>query len=69
MPYLHNFIDGIIVLLGAMTDKWAVICLPWHPASFGHNFVSGMQSFHLNESHDAMVLQTCHKNSVQGPVA
>ena len=35
--------------------------LPAHPASFVHNFVSGMQSFHFSESQDAMVLQTCHE--------
>ena len=34
--------------------------LPVHPASFVHNFVSGMQSFCFSESQDAMVLQTCH---------
>ena len=38
----------------------AVILLPAHPASFGHNFVSGMQSFYFSESQDAIVLQTCH---------
>ena len=37
-----------------------VILLPAHPASFAHNFVSGMQSFNFSESQDAMVLQTCH---------
>ena len=39
----------------------AVIFLPAHPASFAHNFVSGMQSFYFSESQDAMVLQTCHE--------
>ena len=37
-----------------------VILLPAHPASFAHNFVSGMQSFYFSESQDAIVLQTCH---------
>ena len=45
--------------------KWylTVILLPAHPASFTHKFVSGMQSFYFSESQDAMVLQTCHKDS------
>ena len=41
--------------------------LPAHPASFTHNFVSGMQSFYFSVSQDAMVLQTVRlvmKNSV-----
>ena len=38
----------------------SVILLPAHPASFAHNFVSGMQSFYFSESKDAIVLQTCH---------
>ena len=38
----------------------AVILLPAHPASFVHNFVSGMQSFYFSESQDAIALQTCH---------
>ena len=38
----------------------AVILLPAHPASFAHNFVSGMQSFYFSMSQDAIVLQTCH---------
>ena len=37
-----------------------MILLPVHPASFAHNFVSGMQSFYFSESQDAIVLQTCH---------
>ena len=41
-----------------------MLFLPAHPASFTHNFVSGMQSFDFSESQDAMVLQTCHENSV-----
>ena len=38
----------------------SVILLPAHPASFVHNFVSGMQSFYFSESQDAIVLQICH---------
>ena len=41
-------------------DAQAVILLPAHPASFAHNFVSGMQSFYFSESQDAIVLQICH---------
>ena len=37
-----------------------VILLPAHPASFAHNFVSGMQSFYFIESQDAIVLHICH---------
>ena len=39
-----------------------VIFLPAHPASFAHNFASGMQRFffYFSESQDAMVLQTGH---------
>ena len=40
--------------------KAAVIFLPAHPASFAHNFVSGMQSFYFSEPQDAIVLQICH---------
>ena len=36
----------------------SVIFLPAHPASFTHNFVSGMQSFYFSESQGAIVLQT-----------
>ena len=32
-----------------------VIFLPAHPASFTHNLVSGMQSFHSGGSQDAMI--------------
>ena len=42
----------------------AVILLPAHPASFAHNFVSGMQSFYFSESQGSIVLQTFIKNSV-----
>ena len=28
----------------------SVIMLPVHPASFAHNFVSGLQSFYFSES-------------------
>ena len=38
----------------------AVILLLAHPASFAHDFVSGMQNFHFSESQDAIVLQTSH---------
>ena len=41
-----------------------VILLPVHPASFAHNFVSGVQSFYLSESQDAILLQACHKKIV-----
>ena len=41
-----------------------VIFLPAHPASFTHNFCSGMQSFYFNESQYAMVLQTGHEKIV-----
>ena len=42
------------------SDGWtvimmAVILLPEHPASFEHNFVSGMPSFYFSESQDATV--------------
>ena len=40
--------------------EFSVILLPAHPASFVHNFASGMQSFYFSESQDAIVLQTCH---------
>ena len=33
--------------------------VPAHPASFSHNFFSGMQSFYYSQSQDAMVLKTC----------
>ena len=39
---------------------FSVILLPAHPASFAHNFVSGMQRFYFSESQDAIILQTCH---------
>ena len=34
--------------------------VPAHPAFFVYHFVSGMQSFYLGESKDAIILQTCH---------
>ena len=37
-----------------------VILLSAYPASFAHNFVSGMQSVYFSKSQDAIVLQTCH---------
>ena len=46
--------------IGAVCSGSTVILLPAHPASFAHNFVSGMQSFYFSESQDAIVLQTCH---------
>ena len=38
----------------------AVILSSAHPASFEHNFVSGMQNFYLSQSQDAIILQNCH---------
>ena len=35
-----------------------------YPAFFADTFVSEMQTFYFSESQDAMVLQTCHENSV-----
>ena len=35
-----------------------------YPAFFTDTFVSEMQTFYFSESQDAMVLQTCHENSV-----
>ena len=35
-----------------------------HPASFNHNFVSGMQSFYFSKSKGAMVLQTYNEKIV-----
>ena len=59
-----NIIDGNVQLhiLSLIPDNFqgAVILLPAHPASFAHNFVSGMQSFNFSESQDAIVLQTSH---------
>ena len=48
------------VILYTQREHLAVILLPVHPASFAHNFVSGMQSFYFSESQDAIILQTCH---------
>ena len=47
----------------------SVILLPAHPASFAHNFVSGMQSFYFSESQDAIVLQTCHLKKCSGLIS
>ena len=47
-------------ILDKLKARDSVILLPAHPASFAHNFVSGMQSFYFSESKDAIVLQTCH---------
>ena len=41
----------------SFTCTMTVILLP---ASFTHNFVSGVQSLYFSESQDAMVLQTCN---------
>ena len=46
-----------------------MILLPAHPASFTHNFVSGMQSFYIRESQDAIVLQTCHLKKCFGVIS
>ena len=32
-----------------------MILLPAHPASFAHNFVSGMQSFYFSKSQDSII--------------
>ena len=37
------------------------IILSARPASFAHNFFSGMHSFYYSESQDAIVLQTYHE--------
>ena len=42
-------------------QQTSVIFLPAHPASFTHNFISGVQSCYSSESQDAMVLQTCYE--------
>ena len=42
----------------------AVLLVLAHPASFAHNFSSGMQSFYFSESQDAMVLQAYHEKIV-----
>ena len=46
-----------------------IFFLPAHPASFTHNFVSGMQSFYFSEAEDAMVLQTCHEKWCSGLIS
>ena len=61
-----NTLVAFLVLLCNSLDSAGisgstVILFPGHPASFAHNFVSGMQSFHFSESQDAIVLQTCHE--------
>ena len=60
--------DDADVILTNRFDSWteslktdkskAVIFIPAHPASFTHNFVSGMQSFYFSESQGAIVFQT-----------
>ena len=49
-----------MLLVQKINPNVTVILLPAHPASFAHNFVSGMQRFYFSESQDAIVLQTCH---------
>ena len=56
---LPNFVN-----VAALAPTQPVIMLPVHPASFAHNFVSGMQSFYFSESQDAIVLQTCHEKQL-----
>ena len=56
----YKKIGYYINVLQQTTCLMAVILLPAHPASFAHNFVSGMQSFYFSESQDAIVLQICH---------
>ena len=54
--------SGFLIIINRQVVKiLPVIFLPAQPASFTHNFVSGMQSFHFSESQDAVVLQTCHE--------
>ena len=60
MGVLSNFSFLSPSLWEESESRHAVILLPAHPASFAHNFVSGMQSFYCSESQDAKVLQTCH---------
>ena len=53
---LHILIDSFY-----WSDTINLVCSDFGTcASFAHNFVSGMQSFYFSESHDAIVLQTCH---------
>ena len=60
----------VISSVALTTDSYqSVILLPAHPASFAHNFVSGMQSFYFSESQDAIVLQTCHQNYCYGLIS
>ena len=61
--------SGFGTSLSAMHVGVAVILLPTHPASFAHNFVSGMQSFYFSESQDATVLQTCHEKKCSGLIS
>ena len=55
-----NYSASQSVDLEIWNERGSVILLPAHPASFVHNFVSGMQSFYFSQSQDAIVLQTCH---------
>ena len=56
----HGLRILIFFFIDCILGSQAVILLPGHPASFAHNFVSGMQSFYFSKSKDAIVLQTCH---------
>ena len=46
-----------------------MILLSVHPASFAHNFVSGMQSFYFSQSQDAIELQTWHLKQCSGLIS
>ena len=50
----------------SLTRTMTVILLP---ASFTHNFVSGVQSLYFSESQDAMVLQTCNEKQCSALVS
>ena len=46
-----------------------MILLSVHPASFAHNFVSGMQSFYFSQSQAAIELQTWHLKQCSGLIS
>ena len=46
-----------------------MILLSVHPASFAHNFVSGIQSFYFSQSQDAIELQTWHLKQCSGLIS
>ena len=50
-PHVHAQLQRLARILTTVCST--VILLPAHPASFAHNFVSGMQSFYFSESRDA----------------